>query len=735
MSATVSATTTVSGTGTATMSPTVTATPSNTPTTPASSTPTVSSTPCAITFSDVHASDYFYEPVRSLTCVGVISGYDDNTFRPYNNITRSQLVKVVVLALRLPTNTTGGPHFSDVPATNNFYSFVETAYNTQVNGQRVIDGYSDAAQCAPSAAPCFKPYNDVTRGQIAKIVSVAAGWTLLNPVTPTFTDVLPGSTFYTFIETAYSHNIISGYTGAVPGTLVFRPFNSATRGQVAKIVYLTAQDGDAILYGVARDTWRFYGADVDVNTALPRDNIGFEGAPAFGNYTSPTNIGVYMWSIVAAQDMGLISRADAVTLLNKELTTIEGLRKWNGFLLSWYDTSTAHCLTGPGGADCESANIDGQLISTVDNGWYAAGLVVTRNFLQASQTASDTALANRATTLLNAMNFGQFYDNGDQCTDITAGQMYGGWLINQGPATFHYGNLNTETRIAAYIGIGTHKMPGDVWWRTWRTLPSLVPTPPATPASCLNSNSDFSWQGQWPPQGYYTTYNDPQSNKPFTIFEGNYEYNGTKFVPSWGGSMFEGLMPNLVVPETTWGPTSFGLNDKTYVQASIDWALHGLGFPVWGLSPSSTPDDTGDYDAFGAVGPTPPNAISSNAGCCPYSQYAVTPHASFLALDTMRDAAIANIVKLRQLYPGLYGQYGFYDAVAPKDAVFSLNGQSYFVRAGQVGHRYLVLDQSMIMASLDNALRNRAMQSHFGSDPVGQAVQPYLNIEKFSFAP
>src|SRR5689334_105987 len=65
-----------------------------------------------------------------------------------------------------------------------------------------------------------------------------------------------------------------------------------------------------LLETIARDTWNFYGynADVDPNTDLPRDNIGFNGAPAQGNYTSPTNIGLYLWSIVAAQDMHIINR-------------------------------------------------------------------------------------------------------------------------------------------------------------------------------------------------------------------------------------------------------------------------------------------------------------------------------------------------------------------------------------------------------------------------------------------
>ena len=48
---------------------------------------------------------------------------------------------------------------------------------------------------------------------------------------------------------------------------------------------------------------------------------------------------------------------------------------------------------------------------------------------------------------------------------------------------------------------------------------------------------------------------------------------------------------------------------------------------------------------------------------------------------------------------------------------------------GAVGHRILVLDQSMIMAALDNALRDRALQRHFAADPVSSAAHTYLAME------
>ena len=51
-----------------------------------------------------------------------------------------------------------------------------------------------------------------------------------------FRDVPVGSTFFRYVETAYARGVISGYTCG-PSCLEFRPGNSATRGQISKIVY------------------------------------------------------------------------------------------------------------------------------------------------------------------------------------------------------------------------------------------------------------------------------------------------------------------------------------------------------------------------------------------------------------------------------------------------------------------------------------------------------------------
>src|SRR5439155_16963730 len=87
--------------------PTLTPIRTSTSTPVVSSTPTVTptSTSCAITFTDVHATDYFYDGVRWLYCRGAISGYGDGTLRPYNMTTRGQLTKIAVLAYGIPIYT------------------------------------------------------------------------------------------------------------------------------------------------------------------------------------------------------------------------------------------------------------------------------------------------------------------------------------------------------------------------------------------------------------------------------------------------------------------------------------------------------------------------------------------------------------------------------------------------------------------------------------------------------
>ncbi|HMA34437.1 MAG TPA: endo alpha-1,4 polygalactosaminidase [Chloroflexia bacterium] len=222
---------------------------------PPTLTPTPSSTPCVLSFSDVHAGDYFYTPVLYLACHGAISGYGDGTFAPYSPTTRAQMVKIVVGGFAIPQTTPAGGNytFADAPPANPFFAVIETAA-----AHNLVSGYA----CGGSGEPCdsanrpyFHPYADVTRGQLSKIIAVGAGWALAAPPQVDFADVPAGSAFYAFVEAAYCRGVISGYSCGGPGEPCdnqdrpyLRPGTTATRGQIAKIAYGAITGGAPCVY-------------------------------------------------------------------------------------------------------------------------------------------------------------------------------------------------------------------------------------------------------------------------------------------------------------------------------------------------------------------------------------------------------------------------------------------------------------------------------------------------------
>ncbi|HEX8222022.1 MAG TPA: S-layer homology domain-containing protein [Chloroflexia bacterium] len=116
--------------------------------------------------------------------------------------------------------------FWDVPKNNPFYSYVRC-----LACQGLVSGYTDAS---------FRPNERVTRGQVAKIVSNAAGYSDDIPESrQTFEDVPPDSPFWLYIERVYAHGAISGYACGMEGEpcpgAYYRPGAYLTRGQLAKI--------------------------------------------------------------------------------------------------------------------------------------------------------------------------------------------------------------------------------------------------------------------------------------------------------------------------------------------------------------------------------------------------------------------------------------------------------------------------------------------------------------------
>ena len=426
----------------------------------------------------------------------------------------------------------------------------------------------------------------------------------------------------------------------------------------------TLPPGDAaFLLRLARDTWRGLDAFTDRDNGLPIDNVRFVPEPTdpsaiadarVGDYTSPTNIGLHLIATVAAADLQLLPPAEATAKIERLLDTLARLETFHGFFFNYYDTTSLERTSN--------------FVSFVDSSWLTAGLMVVR--------ATFPALAARCTSLIAQTDYRFFYNPHSE-------RVSHGYYVNRAQRSpFDYGMLYTEARLGILLAIGKGDLPADAWFDLVRTFP----------AAC-------TWQSLTPRAAR------PTAVAGHRVWAGDYEWEGMRYVPSWGGSMFEALMPTLVLDEQQYAPRSLGANDRAYALVQQRYAMEHLGYPVWGLSSCATPAVDG-YAEYGV----------KVLGARGYEAGPVASYAAALALAAVPDMAVANLRTLATRYD-VYGEYGFYDAVDP--------------RTGQVAYEYLALDQSMLFIALANHLTHGRLQQRFASDPIAQRFLPTIGEENF----
>lgn len=480
-----------------------------------------------------------------------------------------------------------------------------------------------------------------------------------------------------------------------------------------------ATSGNSTLYQYARDTWKSLAAMADPTTGVPSDKItGDLGTRA--KVTSPTNMATYIWSTLTARDLGIINPVDASLRVGKVLKALEKLERNTptGQFYNWYDPATLQLVrVWP-----DNGNKVEIFASSVDNGWLATALMMVRNAMPLQ--------AARARKLLTSMNFTSYYDPAarpDAGTGLLRGGFwpekpegcsvesdYAGTGVKVYSTCHHYGAPG-ETRIGTYVGIALGQLPREHYFGPYRTFP--------------DSGCDWAWQDQ-KPVGSWKQY------LGVNVWEGTYGYRGARYVPNWGGSMFEELMPDLVVPESSWAPRSWGRNHPVFVKAQIEHGLREASYGYWGFSPSNDP--RGGYREYGvdplglqAEGYTSDEERTQTdpgyEGCRPaqpaptsFGDGVVTPHASFLALLYARQEAMDNLARLKKNFDA-YGPGGFYDSVA--------------VRSGAVSKYYLALDQGMVMAALGNVLASGNMHRYFGGRDVEAALRPVMELEDWDVVP
>jgi len=126
---------------------------------------------------------------------------------------------------------------------------------------------------------------------------------------------------------------------------------------------LSSADGRALRL-IARRTWRFFEAFVSpADHALPPDNFQEEPKPILAHRTSPTNMGLYLLSTVAARDLGWLGTLEAVERMETTLATMSRLELFHGHFYNWYDTRELHPLEPKYVSSVDSGNLAGHLLA------------------------------------------------------------------------------------------------------------------------------------------------------------------------------------------------------------------------------------------------------------------------------------------------------------------------------------------------------------------------------------
>ena len=480
-----------------------------------------------------------------------------------------------------------------------------------------------------------------------------------------------------------------------------RKFLTALVGAIAVMALaqpaLASERGTLDRYAEA--TWRSFAAMTDEQSGLPPDSYDTDGTASV--QTSTTNIGAYMWSAVTAERLGFIRHRELVSRMRRTLSSLEGMerREPSGQFYNWYDHRTGAKLTSwpPTGAALTP------ILSSVDNGWLAVGVKIVAN--------SVPEVSHRANALYDSIDFGFYYRP-------EVNRILFHYVPDTGAEACCYDTYVSESRIATYIGISKGEIPAKAVFGTYRAFPDTC---------------DWSWTETKPTGVTHTYFGTP-------VYDGALPYNGTLVTPSWGGSMFEALMPPLFVPEERWAPGSWGVNHPLTVDAQIHHGLTEAGYGYWGFSPANVPK--GGYAAYGVDGigsdpggnPSGANDARVDHGWpgCPnraakpdppqsaYTNGVVTPHAAFLGLRYRPHATVENLRNLERDFD-VYTPLGFLDSVD--------------VDTGEASSSYLSLDQGMIMAALGNALGHDVLRTAFATRRVEDRLRPVIGVEEFGSSP
>lgn len=200
--------------------------------------------------------------------------------------------------------------------------------------------------------------------------------------------------------------------------------------------------------------WRFYeDFCTEQEHFLPPDNM--QQAPVYkiAHRTSPTNIGFYLLSCLAARDLHFMDSCALATRIENTLATVEKLPKYHGNLYNWYDTQTL-------------AILQPAFVSCVDSGNFVGLLVALKEGLKEyrKEDARIDGLIKRIETIVCNTDLGLFYNKAKKLFSI------GYDVQSDSFSQSYYDFLMSEARLTSYFAVATHQAPKKHWGRLSRTM-------------------------------------------------------------------------------------------------------------------------------------------------------------------------------------------------------------------------------------------------------------------------
>jgi len=498
---------------------------------------------------------------------------------------------------------------------------------------------------------------------------------------------------------------------------------------------------------LARRTWSFFERFVgEGDNWLPPDNYQERPVVQLAHRTSPTNIGLSLLATLTALDFGFITTGQFIGRTTKTIDTLRKMERYNGHFYNWYDTETLNPLLP-------------KYISTVDSGNLVAHLLILRQGLLAlpHKKITDLRLFEGLRDTLHVLYDSLEVKNKEYLEQF---RMDLDAACNTSILTFQEAEIHIGV-LAKSIGSVPDSTTQDteierIWWKQMldkqlihvkdeiqrtltRTKLQLEEQNLAikTLAQQCNELADMEWGFLYDKQSNLFTigYNVQEREKDASYYDllasearqctfigisqgkvpvdswfslGRLLTNvdGAPILLSWSGSMFEYLMPLLIMP--TYENT---LLDQT-CKAAVEWQIkYGkqVGKP-WGISESGynmiSANSNYQYRAFGAPGLGLKRGLEEDS--------VIAPYASALALMVAPEQACENLELLDE--NGFQGRHGFYEAIDYTPSRLE-RGQSCAVVYSFMAHH-----QGMSLLSLAYLLLDKPMQKLFESEPQFKAA-------------